>query len=133
MTKMTSDENFTARRAAFKERFYKFAQENGVKVCAEWGVSLPDFLPIMIKLYDANSKRIFTVEYFDDDQTPFEYAIRKTGIDFEENDLLFRCRNCEENVSMILDIYALWFIDGLSTEEMERALAAKLLSRPPSN
>lgn len=119
---MSNIDNFSQYRSAFMESFYRISDDNEVKLCKEWEVPLPVFLPVLAKLYDEKLKRILTVELSDDDQNPFDYAIRRTGLHLEEDDLLIRCRNPIENIYPIFEIYRTWFVEKISSEKMDEML-----------
>jgi hypothetical protein len=115
--------NFGSLRSTFKESFYKLVTDNQVTACKEWEAPMPEFVPVLIKLFDEKTNRILTVEENDtNDVFDFDYAIRKTGMHFEQDDLLLIYKNALENLPSIFEVYKKWFIEKITTEEMEKIL-----------
>lgn len=93
-----------------------------IEICNKWNVPFPIFMPVVLKLYDLHKKKIFTLEQEKEDCFEFDFAVRKTGIDRDELDLLLVYKDVESNIEQIIKIYKLWFIDNLDEEEMTKHL-----------
>lgn len=119
---MKSDD-FGRSRSEFKESFYRLASDSGINLCKEWEASMPDFVPVLVKFFDEKTNRIFTVEQSVEGSASFDYAIRKTGVHFEQEDLLLRYENAFDNMSSILEIYKKWVVEKIGGSEMDEILA----------
>lgn len=97
------------RKDELRENILTALSDRGLPIQEMWPGSLPDSLPAVIKFVDSKSNRILTVEEFDDFE--FDYVIRRTGIDFDQFDLLIRFKNISDNLNVIAEIYKVWFID----------------------
>lgn len=118
---MTSDD-FTGLRSSFRESFYRFASDNRIELCKEWEAPMPSFVPVLVKLFDAKTNRIFTVEQYQEDLGSFDYAIRKTGLHFEQDDLLLRYKNASESLGAILEIYKKWIVEEIAADKIDEIL-----------
>lgn len=110
-----------------REKVYKQVTDalskDNIKVCKRWDEPIHPLMSIALKLYDVKKKRILTIEQGkEDDFFEFSFAIRKTGIDFDELDLLLIFEDVESNIEKIIEIYKLWFIDEVSQAEISNIL-----------
>lgn len=109
----------------FRKKFLRLVKESGLKVQKEWETPFPDFVPVVAKFVDADLGRILTVEESSDFEFATDYAIRKTGLNFDQYDLLLRFQDTSSNMGRILDIYDKWFIEVLSLQEMEKYISGE--------
>lgn len=95
---------------------------------------MPEFVPVLIKLFDAQSNRILTVQESSENvaTASFDFAIGKTGVYFEQVDLLLVYKNALENIPSIFEIYKKWFIEKIANQEMEEILTKQRQSRGQS-
>ncbi len=107
----------------FRKKFLRLVKERGLKVEKEWETPFPDFVPVVAKFVDVELGRIFTIEGSSDFEFASDYAIRKTGLNFDQYDLLLKFQDASSNLSRILDIYDKWFIEVRSVQEMEKYLS----------
>lgn len=128
---MNSSNNYNELRSVFRERFHAFANDNKVNVCNEWEATMPDFVPVLIKFFDAQTNRILTVQETSGNiaTDSFDFAIRKTGIYFEQADLLLVYKNALENIPSIFEIYKKWFMEKVENQEMEEILTKQTKHR----
>lgn len=69
--------------------------------------------------------KVMRLQEAEEDQTlQFDYAIGKSGIDYEFDDLLIVAINSNKKVEMIFEIYKLWFTENKLPEEIEEILVA---------
>lgn len=59
-----------------------------------------------------------------DEILQFGYAVDKSGLDYEYDDLFILTMNANEKAEVIFEIYKLWFIEHKSPAEMESLLEA---------
>lgn len=110
-----------------RENVYKQVKDalskDNIDICKRWDEPIHPLMSIALKLSDIKTKRILTVEQDDEDGFfEFSFAVRKTGIDFDELDLLLVFDDVESNIEKIVDIYKLWFVDEIDPNEISNIL-----------
>lgn len=83
-----------------------------------WPVDLPSHLGIVLKHLDHEKKKIITIEFQPDNFSDIDYAVRKTGVEYDELDLLLIFRDVESNIDKIVAIYKKWFFDDLDAADI---------------
>ena len=58
----------------------------------------------------------------EDEVLQFGYAIGKSGLEFEYDDLLINTIDSHNKVTEIFAIYRLWFMENKSPQDMEKVL-----------
>jgi hypothetical protein len=64
-----------------------------------------------------------TIEELPSLEFEFDYVLRRTGLDFEQFDLLLRFKDACSKIEDVRDIYRSWFVVKASIDDMEGLLS----------
>jgi hypothetical protein len=113
-------------RDDFLRRFETLAQAANLQISnlCPWPHPLPLEDTLLARWQSEDLMKVMRLQEADADEIlQFGYAIGKSGIDYEYDDLLIEAMDTNEKAEVIFEIYKLWFIENKSPAEMESLLA----------
>jgi sulfite reductase alpha subunit-like flavoprotein len=109
----------------FQRRFEELTKKVQLKASDvyEWPHKSPLEDEFLISWRSEGLMKVMRLQEAESDETlQFDYAVGKSGIDYEYDDLLVVAMNSNEKVETIFEIYKLWFIENKSPAEMEEIM-----------
>lgn len=113
----------TSIRNSFKQRFQQIAERQNLKTTNEWHLHIPPDDLLLVKWKSEPLKKVMRLQEADEDEVlQFGYALGKSGLEFEYDDLLINTIDSHNKVNEIFSIYRLWFLENQSPQDMEKVL-----------
>jgi hypothetical protein len=113
----------TSIRNNFKQRFQQIAERQNLKTTNEWHLHIPPDDLLLVKWKSEPLKKVMRLQEADEDEVlQFGYALGKSGLEFEYDDLLINTIDSHNKVTEIFSIYRLWFLENQSPQDMEKVL-----------
>ncbi len=112
-------------RDDFSRRFEGQAQKENLKISNLCPLPHPFSLDdtFLARWQSESLMKVMRLQEAEEDEIlQFGYAIGKSGIDYEYDDLVIIAMASDEKVETIFEIYKLWFIENKSPMEMENIL-----------
>jgi len=110
-------------RNELKKRINILSENEKIKMLPEWFSPPFPSDSILTNWKDENAKRVMRLQEADEDEIlEFGYAIGKSGLNYEYDDLLIYTINSNDKSEVIFNIYKMWFIENKSPKEMEKIL-----------
>jgi len=105
----------TSIRNSFKQR--------NLKTTNEWHLHIPPDDLLLVKWKSEPLKKVMRLQEADEDEVlQFGYALGKSGLEFEYDDLLINTIDSHNKVNEIFSIYRLWFLENKSPQDLEKVL-----------